>query len=523
MKPKWFHGYYWLILLSLILYVPLIFLGGFGTSDDLSLVAHIGTDYWQDLKYSLSRSGHVSRPIYGLIQTTTLHLFGSSYVLYNIFRLSLWAALIITANLVFKKSLGSKKTLLFLFFLSFPIFASSQLFNAMQTGYILSILFFLLAFRSTQNQNGADSTRFHLIYFTWSLLALLSCEIVFPLFLFVLLQFRCSSKNKWAFRNLMLTTGLVFFVVLILKFAIGPYYQIGNSVYGFSFSPHSILQGLYYFFAIFIELPLLLIEVVPFYLSEPLLWISFLGLPVVHWSKSELIEKYDKRTMKNALFTIIACCMIFVLSNYPAVTYGLYNKMLLPSHLFVAFVLTFICIWLLNSKFYLLSYVIAVLWFASMEMQVINSIRSWEQRTDYYKELVPLLAKEHTLDYVFVEVPYFLTSNYNNEPVFSLFEDFQGGLILNGYKGETELIFPYTARMLEDSLYWPNHNIVNVIREQEIDNFSCIYTSVASSKYFDSIVDYNNDLAGFMASDYFSTQIDCQRARLRSWLSKNIK
>jgi len=84
MKPKWFHGYYWLILLSLILYVPLIFLGGFGTSDDLSLVAHIGTDYWQDLKYSLSRSGHVSRPIYGLIQTTTLHLFGSSYVLYNI-------------------------------------------------------------------------------------------------------------------------------------------------------------------------------------------------------------------------------------------------------------------------------------------------------------------------------------------------------------------------------------------------------------------------------------------------------
>jgi len=77
--------------------------------------------------------------------------------------------------------------------------------------------------------------------------------------------------------------------------------------------------------------------------------------------------------------------------------------------------------------------------------------------------------------------------------------------------------------MLEDSSYWPNHNIVNVIREKNIDNFSCIYTSVASSKYFDSIVDYNNDFAGFMASDYFSTQIGCQRARLRSWLSKNIK
>ena len=118
--------------------------GGFGTSDDLSLVAHIGPDYWQDLKYSLSRSGHISRPIYGFVQTTLLHLFGSSYLLYNIFRLLLWAALIYIAHLVFNKSLGRNSTLLFLFFLSFPIFASSQLFNAMQMGYILSIIFFLL-------------------------------------------------------------------------------------------------------------------------------------------------------------------------------------------------------------------------------------------------------------------------------------------------------------------------------------------------------------------------------------------
>ena len=51
MKPQRFQGYYWLILLALLLYVPFILFGGFGTSDDLSLVAHIGPDYWQDLKY----------------------------------------------------------------------------------------------------------------------------------------------------------------------------------------------------------------------------------------------------------------------------------------------------------------------------------------------------------------------------------------------------------------------------------------------------------------------------------------
>ena len=522
MKPLRFLRYYWLILLVLILYVPLIFLGGFGTSDDLSLVANIGTDYWQDLKYSLSRSGHISRPIYGFIQTTLLHLFGTSYILYNVFRLLLWGALMYIANLVFKKSLGSKNILLFLFFLAFPIFASSQLFNAMQTGYILSILFFLLALRSTQNR-AEETTGFYLIYFFWSLLALLSCEIVFPLFLFLILQFRSSSKNKWVFRKVVLTTALVFLVVLILKFTIGPYYQIGDAVYGFSFSTHSILQGLYYFIAIFIELPLLLIEVIPFYSSEPLLWLSFLVLPVVYWSKSEFIESNDKRIMTHAFITIIACSMIFILSNYPAVTYGFYNKMLLPSHLFVAVVLSFICIWLLKSNFYVLSYVIAVLWFASMEMQVINTIRSWEQRKNYYEDLVPLLAEENTLDYVLVETPYFLNSNYNNEPVFSLIEDFQGGLILYGFKGEAELIFPYSSRMLEDSSYRPNHNIVNVIHKKKIVNFSCIYNSKVSSNCFDSIVDYNNDFARFTASHYFSTQIDCRRANLRSWLSKYIK
>ena len=86
--------------------------------------------------------------------------------------------------------------------------------------------------------------------------------------------------------------------------------------------------------------------------------------------------------------------------------------MLLPSHLFMSLVLALVCIWLLNSRFYLLSYVIPVLWFASMEMQVINTIRSWDKRTEVYEDLVPLLEKQNTLDYVFVEVPYFLNSNY---------------------------------------------------------------------------------------------------------------
>ena len=523
MKPQRFQGYYWLILLALLLYVPFILFGGFGTSDDLSLVAHIGPDYWQDLKYSLSRSGHISRPIYGFVQTTLLHLFGSSYLLYNIFRLLLWAALIYIAHLVFNKSLGRNSTLLFLFFLSFPIFASSHLFNAMQMGYILSIIFFLLALRTTQNQKGKETFRFYLVYVSWSLLALLSCEIVFPLFLFPLLQLRSTSKNSRVFRNVLLITGLVFLAVLILKFVIGPYYQIGDTAYGFSFSSHSILQGLYYFFALFVEFPLLLLEVVPFYFSEPLLWLSILVIPLVYYSNVESNKQWNKRTFLHALITIFACCFIFILSNYPAVTYGLYNKMLLPSHLFVALVLALLCIRLLNSKLYVLSYFIAVLWFASMEMQVINSIRSWDKRVEVYDRIVPILDEENALDYIFVEVPYFLNSNYNNEPVFSLIEDFQGGLILKDYSGDSEQVFPFTSKMLSDSLYWSNHNILNVIRINQIDRFSCLYSTIKSTYSSDSIVYYNSGAASLPTSNYFANQTECKRSEVRSWLSTYFK
>ena len=515
MKPQWFHGYYWLILLALLLYVPLVLFGGFGTSDDLSLVAHIGSDYWQDLKYSLSRSGHVSRPLYGFIQTTALHLFGSSYLLYNIFRLLLWTALIYIAHLVFKKSLGRNNALLFLFFLSFPIFASSQLFNSMQMGYILSIIFFLLALRGIQNDKSKDTFRFYFIYFSWSLLALLSCEIVFPLFLFPLLQLWSNSNRIIKFRNVFFTTGLVFITVLILKFVIGPYYQIGDEVYGFSLSHHSILQGLYYFFAMFVEIPLLLLEVIPFYLSEPLLWISLLVIPLVYCSNLESNKKWHKRTLLHAFITIFACCFIFILSNYPAVTYGLYNKMLLPSHLFVSLVLALVCIWLLNSRLYLLSYVISVLWFASMEMQVINTIRSWDKRTEVYGDLIPLLEKANTLDHVFVEVPYFLNSNYNNEPVFSLTKDFQGGLTLNGYGGPSDHLFTYTPRMIDSPQYWYRHNIHTIIQELNIDSFT--FFSVNGEKRNFTNIDQ------FKVSQYPNLRHECIRAELRSLISKSFK
>lgn len=519
MNLKGFHGCYWLVLLALALYIPLVCFGGFGTSDDLSLVAHIGSSYLTDLKYSLMRSGHISRPIYGFVQTSSLHLFGSSFVLYNVFRLTLWGLVIYLSKMVFTKLIGNKVSLLFLFFLSFPIFASSQLFNGLQTGYLLSIIFYLLALNSIQDNQGKFQREAYKSYFIWSLLALLSCEIVFPLFLFPILQVWNKNGLSKGIRTLFLTTILVFVILLVLKFFIGPIYQIGPDVYGFSFSLHSVLQGVYYFFAVFVEVPLLLLEVIPFFFSEPILWLSFLAIPIVYWSKAKLTFEFDQKMLLNIGWTISSCSLIFVLSDYPAVTYGLYNKMLLPSHVFVALALSIFCAVLLRSKFYLVTYVIAILWLASMQMQVVNTIRSWDTRESVYHEITPILNRLETKEVsVFVEAPYFLESNYNNEPVFSLIDDFQGGLLLKGFTGNVSNVFPYTSRMVLDRSYWSNHNLLNVIDSKGIVAFSCVH-----SKWCTSSVDLTRhkkmSIASFLSSHPFHKQLECKRAELRAWLS----
>jgi len=517
-KPKWFGGYNMLILLMLLLYTPLVIFGGFGTSDDLSLVAHIGPDYLQDLKYSLSRSGHISRPIYGFVQSTSLHLFGGSYLLYGIFRLVLWGWLLYLAYAVFKKPLGNKTTLLFLYFLSFPIFSSSQLFNAMQLGYILSIIFYLSALKLVFDQKRKHNSSFYGVYFFWSLLALLSCEIVFPLFVFPLFVFWRNKKDTRLFKNISITTVAVFIVLLILKFIIGPLYQIGDDVYGFSFSSHSILQGVYYIFALCVEIPLLIIEVIPFYFSEPLMWLSLLVVPFIRSLKFELEIKQDKRIITASISTILACSFIFILSDYPAVTYGLYNKMLLPSHLFIALIFSVLSVFMLRSKFYGFSYLLAVLWFGSMQMQVINSIRSWDLRSKVFDDVTPVInAIENPNDFVFVEVPYFLPTNYNNEPVFSLHDDFQGGLYLKGVTNPVKQTFPFSSKMLKDKNYWPNHNILNVIRSNNIEQVSCINTSNGLATLFR----YKN-IDAFRNARFSKVKVECPRAELRSFISNSL-
>ncbi len=463
---------FWLLVMCLAVFIPLLFLLGFGISDDLSFVAHTGGNFWNDLSYSLSRAGHISRPIYGLVQTITLHLFGDNYVYYNILRISIWFVLIYQAYRVFRYYFRADGVWLYLFFLAFPIFSSAHLFNFFQMGYLLSIVFYLMALACIQDEEGFFLRKNHFSYVFLSLLALFSCEIVFPLFVFPLLVNYFQGTNGKTNRTLILSSVLIFVLFFIHKFLIGPLYQLDSSVYGFAFTSNSVLQSLYYVVALLLEIPLLLIEVIPFYFSEPLLLLSLLAIPFIYLVKRKSTFELDKKRLIPILLTLLACSCIFLLSNYPSVTFGLYNKMLLPAHILYALLLAMLILALLKSRYHILGYVVAVLWFASMEMQLINTVRSWNQREATLIQIAEVLNKNETDDgYIVVEVPYFLALNYNNEHVFALNDDFHGGLELAGYKGNSRHVFPFCAEMLDAPTYYSNHNIHLVMKQNRMEHF----------------------------------------------------
>ena len=505
----------WWIILILIVFGPLLFLLGFGISDDLSLVGHLAPNFWTDLGYNLSRPGHLSRPIYGLIQTTTLHLFKEHYIFYNVVRISLWFAIVFQARKVFYSYFKGSSIWIFLFFMSLPVFSTAHLFNFFQMGYLLSLLFYLLALGYLKDIDGGFTRKKHVHFVLLGLLAMLSCEIVFPLFIFPIAYNYKGNLKEVLYSRLLRWSILIFVIYFVFKFLIGPIYQNESDIYGFAPSLHSVLQSIYYFVVILVEIPMLLLEVIPFFYSEPLLWLSVLVVPFIYIIKSQLEFNLNRRLIYSMLITLACCSLIFIVSNYPAVSFGLYNKMMLPAHICYSILIASFFLFLLRSRFHGVSYVLAVLWFASMQMQTINAIRSWDQREGKLKEYAHLLNQQDLGDaYVFIESPYFLNPNYNNEHVFSLNDDFQGGLALYGYEGNTKKVYPFCSEMLERPTYWSNHNLYRVIQSMGIKEFKVVQNGKVLNGSFD---------LKSLKKRSFASNNECLRSRFRNYLIQKVK
>lgn len=505
-----------IFLLLLLVYVPLIVFGGFGTSDDLSLLVSADPDLKQELLNSLTRIGHSARPLYAISQTLSGFLFQDQPILYALFRLSLWFVCAYLLIRAFRGLINNDSLYFVGIVFGFPIITSSHLFNCFQTGYLLALFFWLLSLYYIEGLYKDFGKRKELISYFFLLLSLLSCEIIFPLFLLNIgLPFIGNKRTRSNFqlgsfvsnsRREIICVLSVCSIFIAHKFLVAPLFQDGYGVYGFSFSWSSFLQFGYYFFCLLVEVPLLLIEVLGSILHFPLAFISLLSFPLCYMlykqSKDKSLKKKssDKEIYVLLLVALMGCSFIFLFSGYPAVTYGNYNKMLLPSFVLISLIAGIFLSFLTQRGYWWISGFILFLWVSSMYIQVQNFNESWRIRKTVLQDCVEKVGVTDlgVNPSVVANVPFFLPTNYNNEHVFWLSWDFSNGLKYFGVKKEVDF-FPFCYKTLINSAYYPFHNVNFFLDVKSNDNLWVyeydIKNNISSLKKLNDIEKYWQDQA----------------------------
>ena len=471
-----------LVILLVTVYGVFIMEGGFGPSDDLNFVANSDRSFRELFLASVTRPGHVSRPIYGLIQVFTLVAFGDNPVPYNILKLVLWFSTVGVLSYTVRVAFGLREAWIFVFLALLPIFTSSNIFASFQMGYFLSVLFWSLSLvLSRRYRLGQGKYNYHLSYFC-VLLALLSCEVILPLLVvtaFLPIVYSAQGHGRgsigslfavaWRFISPVILLCLGF---LIFKLYLSKSYQVGEGTYGLSpVTAKSFLQGGYYFFALAAEVPLMLITVIPHLLRWKTVLVSMLivlfflvlrktkNAPALDGSGGDQ-KKIESLLLWVILLSLIACSSIFVLSGYPAVTFGNYNKMLLPSFLLVCILLAWGSGKLVETRWIVAVIGVSILWTSSMIVQISNYCASWEIRKKVLYDCAQKMNETNlgSEPYVIACVPFFTENNYNNEHLFWLSWDFSSGLKLYGLD-KLSSAFPFCWQTLINPNYYSLHNI----------------------------------------------------------------
>ncbi|MEE9168067.1 MAG: hypothetical protein V3U24_11500 [Candidatus Neomarinimicrobiota bacterium] len=255
---------------------------------------------------------------------------------------------------------------------------------------------------------------------------------------------------------------LIALFFFIFKVYVSKLYQVGDGTYGLSpISLKSFMQATYYFFVLVCEVPLLLIDTLPLLFRWQVLIIAVLmiGFFILlrksaganQRTKLKVSEKPRERLFVGlVVISLISCATIFLLSGYPAETFGHYNKMMVPSLILLSIFLAWGVKKVLTSVWMVLALLLFILWPSSMVIQLDNFVESWRTRKEVLSDCVLQLNKTDLGEnpYLIACVPFFTQDNYNNEHVFWLSWDFKSGLEMFGARPVSA--FPISWRSLGD-------------------------------------------------------------------------
>tara|TARA_B100000315_G_scaffold222934_1_gene227322 strand:+ start:403 stop:1374 length:972 start_codon:yes stop_codon:yes gene_type:complete len=253
-------------------------------------------------------------------------------------------------------------------------------------------------------------------------------------------------------------------------------YGENQYIYGVSgMNLRGILQSLYYFYSILFEPPLLLLmsmnkifiwQIIPI----GILVIVFYYIIFCYKISNSSVIKFNKYFLFIILISLVGCLIIFIISGYPAVTFGHYNKMMLPSYLLYCIILSYLFNKYLINRYIIFPVIISLLWITSFVVQLENFTDSWQIRKKIFTDCIIKLEKINLGNdpQLIANVPFFSQRNFNNEHVFWLSWDFFSGVKLFGSE-KLLSAFPFCWQTLVNPDYYPNHNINHHLTELSVN------------------------------------------------------
>tara|TARA_B100001971_G_C18232292_1_gene564707 strand:+ start:247 stop:1935 length:1689 start_codon:yes stop_codon:yes gene_type:complete len=431
-------------IIFVIVYLRFVLYGGFSPYDHLYYINESQhKDFLVYLGIELSGASS-ARPIFGLILFTIISLFKFNPWPYIIFLFLLWFSTVAILFHLIKSIVSRNAAFVFALLALFPIFSSTIVFDHyIAASYVFSVLLWSLSLSCLHNHVNSNNLNSYIFAYIILVFALLTIEILLPLLSItaILPIILHIDKNRITFKKndhrlilkYVLPVIIIASVFFVFKVFVTPLYT-GGSVWGTRpIDLKSFEFVLYYFYVVVVEIPLMMLEIVPRLFDWEILEASVFIIAFYVLLRKKLLKNdvvgsvercwFSKENMFIGLvvFSLFSCAVIFFISHRIPQTYGTLNRLMLPSFILLSILLAWLFEKMVITKWFFLPVVISVLWVSSMIVQIDGFIESWETRKSIYNDMaMKLNSVELGNDPILIAcVPFYNKSNYNNESVFT--------------------------------------------------------------------------------------------------------
>jgi hypothetical protein len=478
------------LALLLIVYLPYIFSVGYSPGDDSFHVYFIqeNPSIFENIKQNLSISP--ARPVSGIILGFAHGIIENNIVIYNLISFSLWIISGLILRNSFKLIINKEFSKIFFLIFSFPYLCFSIfLGNHVWAGYILFIFFWSIAFYF-QIKFYNNKKNIYFVFFSFFLIisiftfeliiSLLIINILIPIF------FKANKKN-------FILNFIIVLLFALLYFFFKTYFLpsvFNTTVYGYSeVNITTFLQSVYFFYAISVENIILLLSSLKYSLNFFSI-ILFLCIFFIFKNFKKNLELKSNLIFIIFFLSFISCFLIFLISGYPAVTYGHYNKTLVAAFLCFSFIISYLFLYFNVNKYFIILFIFLVI--NSTYIQIKNHAEATKIKKNLIKQLIINIKKNDIKsdDIILVNSNLFVKNNYNNEEIVFTTWDLKFR-ILNKTKKNINF-WLINDRLVNDVGYYPVANFMNsdYLRKESSKKVTLFYFEY--NEKFNSFVIFND-------------------------------